>query len=37
MLEITIDADICRRCGSCAMTCPVLIFQQDEKGTIETQ
>ena len=34
MLEITHDADVCKKCGLCAMTCPVAIIQQEEKGTI---
>ena len=34
MVEIAIDASICRKCGSCAMTCPVVIPQQKEKGTV---
>jgi nitroreductase/NAD-dependent dihydropyrimidine dehydrogenase PreA subunit len=34
MLEITIDADLCRKDGLCAMTCMRGIFQQEEKGTI---
>jgi ferredoxin len=34
MPEITIDADVCKKCGSCAMTCPRGIIEQKEKGTI---
>lgn len=34
MLEITHNADLCRKCGLCAMTCPVVIIQQEEKGTV---
>ena len=34
MLEITHDADVCKKCGLCAMTCPRGILQQEEKGTI---
>lgn len=34
MLEITIDADVCKQCGSCAMTCPVAILEQKERRTI---
>lgn len=34
MIKITIDADVCQRCGACAMTCPVDILQQEEKGTV---
>ena len=36
MVEITHNADLCRKCGLCAMTCPVAIIQQEEKGTIPT-
>ena len=34
MVEITIDADVCKKDGLCAMTCSFGIFQQEEKGTI---
>ncbi len=34
MVEIRIDADVCKKCGSCAMTCPVMVLQQEEKRTI---
>jgi nitroreductase/NAD-dependent dihydropyrimidine dehydrogenase PreA subunit len=34
MPEITIDADICKRCGTCALTCPRGVFRQEERGTI---
>lgn len=34
MFEITINSDICNKDGLCAMTCPVSIFQQDEKRTL---
>lgn len=34
MVEITIDPDVCKKCGSCAMTCPVMVLQQEEKRTI---
>jgi len=34
MIEITIDADVCKKDGLCAMTCTYGIFQQEEKGTI---
>ena len=34
MVEITIDADLCKKCGSCAMTCTVAIPQQEKRGTI---
>jgi nitroreductase/NAD-dependent dihydropyrimidine dehydrogenase PreA subunit len=34
MVEITHNADLCKKCGFCAMTCPVMVFQQEEKRTI---
>jgi nitroreductase/NAD-dependent dihydropyrimidine dehydrogenase PreA subunit len=34
MTEITIDADVCKKDGLCAMTCTYGIFQQEEKSTI---
>jgi nitroreductase/NAD-dependent dihydropyrimidine dehydrogenase PreA subunit len=34
MFEITIDADVCKKDGLCAMTCMRGNFQQEEKGTI---
>jgi nitroreductase/NAD-dependent dihydropyrimidine dehydrogenase PreA subunit len=34
MFEITIDTDLCKKDGLCAMTCPVAVLQQDEKATI---
>jgi len=34
MIEIAIDADVCKKDGLCAMTCTYGIFQQAEKGTI---
>lgn len=34
MSEITIDADVCKKDGLCAMTCMRAIFQQEEKKTI---
>jgi nitroreductase/NAD-dependent dihydropyrimidine dehydrogenase PreA subunit len=34
MLEITYDADLCKKCGLCAMTCTVAILEQTEKGTV---
>ena len=34
MFEISIDTDVCKKDGLCAMTCMRSIFQQDEKATI---
>jgi NAD-dependent dihydropyrimidine dehydrogenase PreA subunit len=34
MAEITIDADICKKDGLCALTCTRTVFQQEEKDTI---
>ena len=34
MLEITIDADVCKKDGLCAMACPRGILEQEEKRTI---
>lgn len=34
MFEITIDTDLCKKDGLCAMTCPVSVIQQSEKATI---
>ena len=34
MVEITHNADLCKKCGLCAMTCPVMVLQQEEKRTI---
>jgi nitroreductase/NAD-dependent dihydropyrimidine dehydrogenase PreA subunit len=34
MLDITIDADVCRKDGLCAMACPRGIIEQEEKGTV---
>lgn len=34
MPEITIDADVCKKDGLCAMTCTRAVFRQEEKGTI---
>ena len=34
MLQITIDADVCKKDGFCAMTCARGILQQEEKATI---
>jgi nitroreductase/NAD-dependent dihydropyrimidine dehydrogenase PreA subunit len=36
MFEITIDADVCKKCGLCATACPLAIPEQEEKGTIPT-
>ncbi len=34
MFEIKINPDICKKCGSCAMTCPVMVLVQEEKRTV---
>jgi nitroreductase/NAD-dependent dihydropyrimidine dehydrogenase PreA subunit len=34
MYAITIDAELCKKDGLCAMTCPVAVLQQEEKTTI---
>lgn len=34
MLEITIDAEVCKRDGLCAMACPRGILEQEEKRTL---
>ena len=34
MVEITYDADLCKKCGLCVMACPVALLEQDEKGTV---
>jgi ferredoxin len=34
MPEITIDAEVCKRDGLCAMACTYGIFKQEEKGTV---
>jgi nitroreductase/NAD-dependent dihydropyrimidine dehydrogenase PreA subunit len=34
MFEITIDTNLCKKDGLCAMTCPVSVIQQPEKATI---
>mgnify|MGYP001812456337 FL=1 len=34
MLEITIDADVCKKDGLCAMACPRGILRQEEKRTL---
>ena len=36
MFEITIDAELCKKDGLCAMTCPVGVLQQDKKATTPT-
>jgi len=36
MIEITINEDVCKKDGLCAMTCMRSIFTQDEKATIPT-
>ena len=33
MYEITIDTEICKKCGSCAKACPVDVIQQTAKAT----
>jgi nitroreductase/Pyruvate/2-oxoacid:ferredoxin oxidoreductase delta subunit len=34
VVEITHNADLCKKCGLCAMTCPMAILQQEEKGAL---
>jgi len=34
MVAITINPDLCKRCGSCALACPRLLIYQEERGTI---
>ena len=34
MLEITIDADVCKKDGLCALSCPRGILEQEEKGAV---
>ncbi len=34
MVEITYDADLCKKCGLCATACPIAILVQKEKGAI---
>lgn len=34
MVEITYDADICGKCGLCAMACALKVLKQEERGTI---
>ncbi len=34
MVEVTIDAERCKKDGLCAMVCPVTVIQQDEKATV---
>jgi nitroreductase/NAD-dependent dihydropyrimidine dehydrogenase PreA subunit len=36
MYEITIDTELCKKDGICAMTCPVAVLQQEEKLTVPT-
>ncbi len=36
MFEIKINTDLCKKDGLCGLTCPVSIFQQEEKATIPT-
>jgi nitroreductase/NAD-dependent dihydropyrimidine dehydrogenase PreA subunit len=36
MVEIIIDADVCKKDGLCAMTCPISLIVQNGKGTIPT-
>jgi len=34
MLEIRYDADLCGKCGLCAMACALKVLKQEERGTI---
>jgi NAD-dependent dihydropyrimidine dehydrogenase PreA subunit len=34
LIEITIDADICKKDGLCTMACPLGILKQEEKDAI---
>ena len=34
MIEITIDENVCQKDGLCALTCPIAVLEQKEKGTI---
>jgi len=34
MYDVTIDPELCKKDGLCAMTCPVAVIQQDEKVTV---
>ena len=34
MYEVTIDTELCKKDGLCAMICPEAVFQQDEKVTV---
>ena len=34
MYEVTIDTELCKKDGLCAMICPDAVFQQDEKVTV---
>jgi nitroreductase/Pyruvate/2-oxoacid:ferredoxin oxidoreductase delta subunit len=36
MIEITYNAELCKKCGLCATACPLAIPEQKEKGTIPT-
>jgi nitroreductase/NAD-dependent dihydropyrimidine dehydrogenase PreA subunit len=36
MVEISVDQERCKKDGLCAMTCPLDIFMQEEKGAIPT-
>jgi len=36
MVEIIIDADVCKKDGLCAMACPISLIVQKEKGAIPT-
>src|SRR5210317_1359891 len=34
MYQVTIDPELCKKDGLCAMICPDAVFQQDEKVTV---
>ena len=34
MYEVTIDSELCKKDGLCAMVCPDAVIQQDERATI---
>jgi len=34
MFEVTINTELCKKDGLCAMTCPVAVIQQEEKATV---